>query len=54
MIVYGFCMQGGVYWVGGGMCIVIGTPIIDVSGIYASELMGEFTGLASECLCQHI
>jgi hypothetical protein len=34
------------------MCIAIGTPIIDVTGIYGSELLGEFTGLASKCLCQ--
>lgn len=41
-------VQGGVNWVGGGLMILVGSPVFDFAGLFASELVGEYNGMNCE------
>lgn len=41
-------VQGGVYWIGAGIGIFIGSPIIDIAAVFGSMILGEYIGVGGK------
>jgi hypothetical protein len=41
-------VQGGIHWIGAGIAIFIGSPIMDIAGVFASMVLGEYVGVGGE------